>query len=106
MSDWIIVIAAGALTFAVRAVFLLAVEPSALPAGVRRSLRFVSPAVLTAIIVPAVLYLGADDTFDASPGNERLLAAIVAVVVARLTANTWLTIGVGMSSLWLLEAAG
>jgi branched-subunit amino acid transport protein len=106
VNAWLIVIAAGLLTYAVRAVLLLAVEPDALPAGVRRSLRFVSPAVLTAIIVPAVLYAGEGGAFDASPGNERLLAASVAVLIARLTSNTWLTIGAGMASLWLLEAAG
>ena len=105
MSDWLIIIAAGLLTFSVRAVLLLAVSPDALPDAVRRSLRFVSPAVLTAIIIPAVLYVGADDVFDATPANERLLAAIVAVAVAWATKNTWLTIGVGMASLWALQAA-
>jgi branched-subunit amino acid transport protein len=105
VSDWLIVICAGVLTFAVRAVLLLAVSPDALPQAVRRSLRFVSPAVLTAIIIPAVLYTGADDVFDASPANERLIAALIAAGIAWATRNTWLTIATGMASLWALQAA-
>jgi branched-subunit amino acid transport protein len=64
------------------------------------------PAVLSAIIVPAVLYVGDSDTFDAGLGNERLLAALLAAVVARVTSNVWLTIGAGMCALWALEALG
>jgi branched-subunit amino acid transport protein len=105
VSDWLIVIAAGGLTFAVRAVLLLAVSPGALPDAARRSLRFVSPAVLTAIIVPAVLFVGEDETLSIALSNERLVAALVAVGIAWFTRNTWLTIGVGMAALWVLQGA-
>jgi branched-subunit amino acid transport protein len=104
MTLWVIVIGMGAVTYAIRLSMLSFVHHSALPALVRDALRYVTPAVLTAIIVPAVLYGGTADEFDAGPGNERLIAAIIAAAVARLTANVWLTIGVGMSTLWALEA--
>ena len=38
-------------------------------------------------------------------GNERLLAATLAAAVAWLSKNVWLTVGVGMGALWLLQWA-
>jgi branched-subunit amino acid transport protein len=67
--------------------------------------------VLSAIIVPAVLFLGDDKTFAPPPGNERAVAAAVAACVAwagrrRLAAGrqVWLTIAAGMATLWTLQA--
>ncbi|MEX0750492.1 MAG: AzlD domain-containing protein [Dehalococcoidia bacterium] len=104
MNLWIIVIGMGLVTYAIRLSMLVFVHHSTLPAFARDALRYVTPAALTAIILPAVLYIGEQETFDATFGNERLLAAVLAAAVARLTSNTWLTIGAGMSALWALEA--
>jgi branched-subunit amino acid transport protein len=101
---WLTVIGMGVATYAIRLSMLVFVHHSALPPLFRDALRYVTPAVLTAIILPAVLFVGDNDTFDAGPGNERLLAAVLAAAVARLTANVWLTIGAGMCALWALEA--
>lgn len=105
MNLWLIVIAMGAVTYAIRLSMLVFVHHSALPPVARNALRYVTPAVLTAIILPAVLYAGAAGGFDAGPGNARLVAALLAALVARLTGNVWLTIGIGMCALWALEAA-
>jgi len=104
VNTWLIVMAMGMVTLGVRLSMLVFVHHSQLPAVARDALRYVTPAVLAAIIVPAVLYAGQRDEFDASLGNERLLAALLAACVAKVTANVWLTIGAGMSALWVLQA--
>jgi branched-subunit amino acid transport protein len=101
---WLIVIGMGLVTYAVRLSMLAFVRPSVLPVSTREALRFVTPAVLAAIILPAVLYSGGNGVFDAGPGNERLLATALAALVAWTTRNVWATIAAGMAGLWLLEA--
>ena len=105
MTIWLIVIVMGAGTYAIRLSVLALVHHSALPRTAREALRFVTPAVLCAIIAPAVLYAGPGGAFDGGPGNQRLLAALAAVGVAWAARNVWLTIGVGMAALWLLQWA-
>lgn len=104
MNDWLLMLAAGALTFGIRISFLTIVDHGALPAWLRDGLRLVTPSALAAIILPAVLYTGDPARFDASAANERLWAAIIAGAVAWLTRNVWATIGVGMGALWVLQA--
>lgn len=111
MTLWAAMVAAGALTYGVRLVSLAYLSPSALPGGAREALRFVLPAVLSAIVVPAVLFLGDDETLTLPPDNARLVAATTAAAVAwfgrqRVTAGrrVWLTILAGMATLWALEA--
>jgi branched-subunit amino acid transport protein len=103
VTPWITVLVAGALTYAIRMSMLVVVHHDALPALARESLRYVTAAVLAAIILPAVLYAG--DDLDATLGNERLLAAIAAAAVAWATRSVWPTIAAGMGALWLLQWA-
>ena len=106
MRLWLIVAACGAGTYGIRLSMLVFWRPSSLPAVAREALGFVTPAVLAAIIVPAVLFVGPRQDFDASWGNERLPAALVAAAVAWAWKNTWLTIGTGMGLLWVLRLVG
>lgn len=106
MRLWLIVAAAGAVTFAIRLSVFAIVPHTMLPRVARDALRMVTPAVLAGIIAPAVLYAGNHGAFDASPGNDRLVAAILASGVALVLRNVWLTIGSGMAMLWLLKWAG
>ncbi|MBW4603477.1 MAG: AzlD domain-containing protein [Calothrix sp. FI2-JRJ7] len=57
-------------------------------------LRYVPPAVLTAIITPAVL-ISTDDKIDIIT-NPRLIGAIAALIVGIWRQNLLLTISVGM----------
>lgn len=111
MTLWLAIVAAGALTFGVRLVSLAYLPPTALPPLAREALTFVLPAALSAIVVPAVLFLGDDKTLTLPPGNARVVAAVTAASVAwlgqrRLPAGrqVWLTIAVGMATLWTVEA--
>ncbi len=99
---WLILVIAGLLTFFIRLSFIALLEKWSPPAWVRRALRFVPPAVLTAIILPELLIR--DNHFV--PLNPRLLAGIVAAVVGWRTRNIILTIAFGMASLLLLQALG
>jgi branched chain amino acid efflux pump len=103
---WLIILAAGAATVAIRLSVFVLIPHTMLPRAARDALRLVTPAVLAGIILPAVLYAGTRGAFDATPGNDRLVAAIVASGVALVLRNVWLTIGAGMASLWLLKWAG
>ena len=87
---------AGIGTYGIRLSVLVFVHHSALPRTAREALRFVTPAVLAAIILPAVVYAGGSGDFDASGrATSALLAALVAAAVAWATKSVWATIGGG-----------
>jgi branched-subunit amino acid transport protein len=106
MNIWLIIALAGAGTFAIRLSMLVFVHPDSLPAIAREALRFVSPAVMAAIILPAVLYPEANADLQLVAGNERIFAALLAAAVAWATRNVWLTIALGMAGLWAIKALG
>ena len=97
-------IIAGLLTFFMRFIMLSGIAPRKLPATFREASEFIPIAVLTAIIVPAVL-TGEDNNIMLL-NNSHFPAAIVAVVVALISRSVVLTIGVGLSTLWLLKFMG
>ncbi len=102
MGDWLTVLAAGVLTYASRLSMIATSERVRLPDRLQRSLRFVPPATLSAIVFLEVFR--PDGGLDLSPLNPRLLAAVVAVAVAWRTRNVFWTIGAGMTAFWLLRA--
>ena len=102
MNLWIAIIGMGIITYAIRLVLLLLLERVQLPAVVQRSLAYVPTAVLSAIVFPILLQ--PNGTLDLSFGNARLLAGLVAAVVAWRSKNVLWTIGIGMIVLWLLQA--
>jgi branched-subunit amino acid transport protein len=100
---WILIGVIGAGTFALRiSMIALLGKASATPPVVDRILRFVRPAVLAALIAPAVMYMDGEVAFVA-PLNSRLIAAVVATFIAWKTRNVLLTIAGGMSVLWIVQ---
>ncbi len=89
-----------AVTFGVRYPVLALLGRLTLPPLALRALRYVPPAVLTAISVPAVLI---PDGQRLAPGidNAYLAAAIVAVIVSWRTRSLLLTIALGMAAFFL-----
>ncbi len=67
----------------------------------RKALHYVPPAVLSAIILPELVFQS--NQLNLSLGNTQLLAGIVAILVAWFTKNTLLTILAGMIALLLLQ---
>jgi branched-subunit amino acid transport protein len=100
MNIWLVMLLGGALTFGMRLSFIYLFGRFEIPAMVKRALRFVPPAVLSALIAPALFM--PDNTLDLSLSNARLMAGVVAILVAWRTKNTLLTILVGMITLLVL----
>ena len=91
----------GVITYAIRLSLFLLPERVMLPPWLLRALRYVPAAVLSAIILPELLL--PSGTLDFSLGNERLLAGVLAAVVAWRTRNVFVIVVVGMIVLWLLQ---
>jgi len=92
---------AGLLTFATRLSFIALLGRVETPPLLARALRFVPPAVLSAIVFPELLVR--QGRIDASLQNFRLLAGLAALVVAWRSRSVLLTIAVGMAALWGLQ---
>ncbi|HZD58105.1 MAG TPA: AzlD domain-containing protein [Anaerolineales bacterium] len=101
MSIWLVMIAIGVMTYATRLSFILLFGKMEIPRNLRRALRFVPAAVLPAIIFPELLVR--DGVLNLSLGNERMLAGILAFLVAWRTKSAVLTIFIGMAALLLLQ---
>jgi len=101
MNVWLLLLGMGLVTYAIRLSLIVLIGHVEVPPIIQRGLRFVPPAVLSAIIFPELLRPGG--TFDLSLGNVRLLAGVLAAGIAWRTKNVLLTIGVGMVALWVLQ---
>ncbi len=101
MNIWLVMIFLGLLTFAIRLSFILLLERIKLPPTFQRALRLVPIAVLSAIIAPELGYY--HEALALSPTNPRLLAGIVATLVAFWTKNVVWTLLAGMTVFWLLK---
>lgn len=97
---WLSVIGMGLITFSIRLSLILLWERVYVPPAIQQALRFVPAAVLSAIILPELLQPGGQ--LDISLGNARLLAGLVAMLVAWRTKNVLFTIAAGMVLLWIL----
>jgi len=102
MTLWLTLLGMGLVTYAIRLSMMVLLERVTIPNRMRRALRFVPLAVLSAIFVPELLLPAGH--VDLSPGNARLWAGLLAIVAAGLTRNVLLTIAVGMGALWILQA--
>jgi branched-subunit amino acid transport protein len=102
MSAWAIVAAVGVGTYLGRLSFIAVLGVTGVPPWLGRALKHVAPAVLAALVAPAVL--APDGSIDAGLGNPRLYAALVAAVVAWRVRSVAATIVIGMALLWVLQA--
>lgn len=101
MMVWLAIGGMGLITYLLRLAPILLMERIVIGGRALQALRFVPPAVLSAIIFPELLLPGG--TLDISLGNERLLAGLLAALVAWISKNVLWTIAVGMAALWLLQ---
>lgn len=99
---WMVTLVVGALNFFSRVSFIAWFARNDMPPLLMRALRHVPAAMLTAIAVPAVVFI-APGALDLSAGNAKLVAALVAGLVAWWRKNTVQTIVVGMAVLWLMR---
>lgn len=99
MTMWAVVILAGIATFAFRFVFIALFGRVTVSPLLERALRYVAPAVLAAITLPAIVSRGG--AFD--PINPYLPAAIVGGLAAYFTKSIGAAILVGLPALWLIS---
>jgi len=90
MTLWLTLIGMAVVTFALRAFFLVLPPGLETPAFIRRALRYVPAAVLTAIWAPEV-----------AAADERLPAGVVAIAAAWRWRRTLATIVAGLAALHL-----
>ena len=99
---WFVIFVVGALNYFSRLSFIAFFARRSVPPMLARALRYVPVAMLTALIVPMVLP-GPPTTIPELP-TPKVLAALIAGVVAWLTHSSLKTLIAGMTALWLLQA--
>jgi len=99
-SAWLTIVLASLGTFVLRASFLVVADRLVdLPPLTQRILRQIPPAVLAALVLPALVR--PEGTLDL--WQPRLLAGLVAAAVSWRTRNVGLTLVVGMAVLVAVE---
>jgi branched-subunit amino acid transport protein len=94
---WFITIAVAIITFGLRlSFFLIFGRVDEIPSWAACVLRYVAPAVLAALVLPELVYIGG----AISILNPRLIAGVVAGIVAWRTENLTVTVMVGMIVFW------
>jgi len=95
INEFVLIVGMMLVTFGVRYPVLALVGKIELPRPLFRALKYVPGAVLTAIIVPAVVIQ--DGEYALTPENAYIIGAIVAVIVAWRTKSLLWTILIGMA---------
>lgn len=101
MNLWLAMIGMAVVTYLLRASFLLLPPGVETPPLLKRALRYVPAAVLTAIWAPEILTAGG--ALALTLQNERLLAGAVAIAVAWRWRTTFATIVAGLLALHLFD---
>ncbi len=99
---WIMMIGLGGATFLIRLSFIWLFQRWQPPEWVKRSLRFVPVTVLMAISIPELLIPGG--VWLVPYANPRLIAGVVAILVAWKRRSILLTIVAGMAVLLVANA--
>jgi len=97
---WAVVAIVGALNYASRLSFIAIFARRRVPALLERAFRYVPAAMLTALVLPMVIDVTPQGLH---PHTPKVIAAVIATVVAWFKLGTLWTLGVGMAALWLLN---
>jgi len=98
---WLVLLLGGLITFGMRFSLIYLFGRFHVPDALRKALHYVPPAVLSAIIFPELFIR--NETVDLSLDNYRLIAGLVAILVAWYTKSIFITILSGMIALLLLQ---
>lgn len=98
---WLTIAGIGLGSYLLRLSFIALWQKLYVPALVNRALEYVPSAVLAALVLPALLR--PEGFIDPTLGNLRLVAGVVAAMVAWYSRSVLLTLATGMGALWLLE---
>ncbi len=98
---WATIVLGGVVTVAIRACFIVLPAGTRVPAALQRGLKYVAAAVLPALLIPDVLFR--DLPAGAAFNGYRVIAALVAMLVALRTRSIIGTLAAGMGVLWVLK---
>ena len=101
MNIWLVMLLGGLITFGTRFSLIYAFGKFHIPEALRKALRYVPPAVLSAIVFPELFIRS--NRLELSLDNHRLLAGLFATIVAWVSRNTLITILAGMVALFVLQ---
>ncbi|HMN14218.1 MAG TPA: AzlD domain-containing protein [Bellilinea sp.] len=101
MRTWAIILIVGALTYLTRFSFIWLFQRWQPPAWLKEVLQFIPIAVLSVFIFQGLLIPA--DKVELALTNSRLLAGLLAILVAWRTRSALWTIGAGMAALFLLN---
>lgn len=98
---WVLIAGMGAITYALRLSVIVLLERTRVPPAALRVLRYVPPAVFSALVAPAMAR--PDGALWLSPANPYLLTGLLAAAVAWRTKSMVLTILLGWLALWVMR---
>ena len=99
---WLVIMVVGLINYAARLSFIAFFARREIPPLLAHALRHVPAAMLTAIVVPAIVF-APPGALALDAGNHKLLAALIAGLAAWRWRSPVLTIVVGMGVLWLAD---
>lgn len=98
---WVVISVIGIATILMRGSFILTAERFKLSNKFADILKFIPASVLAALVAPAIFYH--EGIVSAMHGKERMLAGIIALLVAYKSRNIFFTIITGMGTLYLVQ---
>jgi branched-subunit amino acid transport protein len=101
---WLLILGVGLGSLLLRASVLVLARDRNWPQSVTASLGLVPAAVLAALIAPELLYAPSTGAFD--PGGPRLVAGVIAALVAWKTRDVLWTLVSGLGLLLAFQALG
>ena len=104
MNIWLVIIGVGLVSLLLRTSFLVLLRDRHLPERVTSSLGLVPAAVLAALIAPDLLLSPSTGTLDLF--GPRLLAGLIAALVAWRTRSVLWTLVAGLGLLCVFQALG
>ena len=100
MSNWLLIIYCGLITFLTRFSMIALLKKEMFNDRIREILSFVPSAIFPAIIFPAI-FLDNSGDFQLE-NNPKILAAIIAMLIGIISQNIIATIISGLASYWFL----
>ncbi len=98
---WITILLAALVSFLLRYLPMKLLEKQRLAPWLERALRYVPAATLSGLVFPALLLK--NNQLVLSFSNDRLIAGIIAAVIAYFSRNAIFTILGGLVALWILQ---
>lgn len=92
--EWLMIAGMALVTFGIRYFLFALADRIRMAPWIEASLKFIPPAVLTAITLPAVLLPGGG--WQLSPANPYLVAALAAIAAGVFARNLLATIAIGL----------